>query len=319
MRHVMNVSVADLELTETEIAFLQPKAKSIFDEFDKATGYTKQPKTRESFSSFLARDEVKRVHKGDISTVIGLKVVHAVALADQDDLVSKVKKVETVLDKETGLGIQHSSYGGINIGNPSGSTNLLVGSASLGNYCKTIGFKPARVEFSSGDSPRMFCRNIELIELTMSLEQYCMFIRGNKGIHTPCGLSRSLYWADDAPALVPVIENKRNLKREVDQIIQPVSVKLQALVQMIKAGASKKAEYADLVDGASEAYSYFQAVAEDISKLVKSAAMKEGEVAQRQFQADMADRLGQLKLSSSLNTMLRGLSHDTGEKDVSGE
>lgn len=317
MRHSSYIPLMDLELTEEEIAYLQPQAAAIYEPFVKATKYDPiKAHKRETFSEFLQRAEVIKVLDEDPVKVLSMQVIHGIANPSPLATMGKIRTIETQVDTESGLGIKHSSYGGIKVSAPTGAGALLVGSASLGNRCVNINFSTGRVSVDDDRSPHIYSGNRTLLELVLSIEQYCMFIRGNKGIQTPCGIGRTGVWADDAPALTHVQTSQRDLKREIRQAAQPMALKIKELVELLKQGASKKSEYADLVNAAEQANSAFKAVSEEVSSIVKIAGMKEGQVAQRQFEADLADRLGQLKLGNSLNTLLRGLGHDTGAEDV---
>lgn len=320
MRHFSYVPLRDLDLTEEELAFLQPQAAAMFTSFAKATRYDQINAHKEtSFSDFLDRPEVKRILEDDPLKAISVQVIHGIANPSALARAGKTRTLETVLDSGTGLGIEHSSFGGIKIGSPTGAEALLVGSASLGSQSKSIGLTTGRVSVDDDREPNMYSGGTQLIELIMSIEQYCMFIRGNKGILTPCGMSRNGQMADDAPALTHVQSSQRDLKREIRQAAQPMIPKLKAFVELLEEGASKKSDYADLVTAAEQAHSAYQSVAEEISGIVKAAGIKVGDVAKRQFEADMTERMGQLKLGGELNALVRGLSHDTSRNDDQSE
>jgi hypothetical protein len=303
MRHTSHVSLRQLELTNEEIAFLQPQAAAMFAKFAKATSYN--PDDEPSFYNFLAQAQVERVLDRDPQKVIGIKVIHGLANPSANDTAGKARQLETKLDP--------------GIGNPSGADNMLVGSASLGNNCKSIGLTTGQLSLDIERDPMMSAGGVSLIELIMSVEQFCMFIRGNKGIQTPCGMSRGGQWADDTPVLTHAKTSQRDLMLEIKQAVQPVSIKLKAFADLLEKGVSKKSDYADLMTAAEQAHATYQAVTEEISAIVKTAGMKEGQVAKRQFEADMTERMGQLKLGGELNALVRGLSHDTGKNDDQGE
>jgi hypothetical protein len=317
MRHTSHVSLRQLELTNEEIAFLQPQAAAMFAKFAKATSY--DPDDEPSFYNFLAQAQVERVLDRDPQKVIGIKVIHGLANPSANDTAGKDRQLETKLDPETGLGLKHSSYGGIRIGNPSGADNMLVGSASLGNNCKSIGLTTGQLSLDIERDPMMSAGGVSLIELIMSVEQFCMFIRGNKGIQTPCGMSRGGQWADDTPVLTHAKTSQRDLMLEIKQAVQPVSIELKAFANLLEKGVSKKSDYVDLITAAEQAHATYQAVTEEISAIVKTAGMKEGQVAKRQFEADMTERMGQLKLGGELNALVRGLGHDSGKNESNDE
>jgi hypothetical protein len=316
MRHSSYVTRRQLELTDEEIAFLQPQAQAMFQPFAKASKY--DPEKKQSFTSFLDEAQVDRVLQSDPRNAVKIKVLQGIAHPSASGE-GKARTLETVLDDNTGLGLKHSSFGGIKVGSPTGADALLVGSASLGNQCKSIGFTSGQITIDVDLEAFMSGGNISLIELIMSVEQYCMFIRGNKGIFTPCGMSRTGQWADDTPQLTNAKVNQRDLKQDIRKAAKPMTAKLEALSELVQQGASKKAEYADLVAAAEQAHSFYQEVAGEIGDIVKAAGMKEGQVAKHQFEADLAERLGQLKLGSPLHTVLRGLGLDTGKNDDQGE
>ncbi|WP_274644335.1 hypothetical protein [Pseudomonas serbica] len=316
MRHSSYVTRRQLGLTDEEVAFLQPQAQAMFASFAKASKY--DPEKKQAFTSFLDEAQVVRLLQSDPRNAVKIKVLQGLAHPSAS-AEGKTRTLETVLDKKTGLGLKHSSFGGIKVGSPSGADALLVGSASLGHHCKSIGFTSGQITIDVDSEPFMSGGNISLIELIMSVEQYCMFIRGNKGIFTPCGMSRTGQWADDAPQLTHAKSNQRDLAQDIKQAAKPMSTKLAALVQLVKQGASKKSEYAELVTAAEQAHSFYREVAGEIAAIVKAAGMKEGQVAQQQFEADLNERLGQLKLGSPLHAILRSLGHDTSPNDDQSE
>lgn len=321
MRNSSYVPLRDLGLTEEELAYLQPKAAAIFDKFVKSSRYEPDKEGKKSFSDFLDRPDVKKLLEQDPRKVMGIKVIHGIVHPSATATAGKTRTLKTEIHEVTGFGLKHSSYGGIRIGSPSGAEWMLVGSPSLGGYCKSIGFTSGRISIVEDNDcePNMYTGGIELIELIMSMEQYCMFVRGNKGILTPCGMSRDGKFADESPALTHVQSSQRDLKREINVAAQPLVAKVQAFVKMLEQGASKKSDYADLVTAASEAHESFKAVADEIVGIVKTAGVKVGDIAKRQFEADMTDRMGQLKLGSELNALVRGLSHDSGMNDDQNE
>lgn len=310
MRHTDRVYVRELGFTAEELAFLKPQAEAMLEPFLKKVVKGNYGSKEKKFYDLIREKSAEELLGGDPIARLKIETLHAIAKAEPGSETNFIQETELA---ESGLALKHSSFGAMDVGNPSGLSHHTVGSPSLGNYHKSLTFKTASATLSDDSSPRLYGSARELLSLTLTLEQFCMMIRGNKGVLTPCGVSSTLHWADSVPNLTNAKVTVRDLEAEIWLAEMPLTRKIRAFTKLLEGGASKKGDYEALIQAAKEARAAFEAVLGDISAIAMEAGIKEGEIAQRQFQSDLNERLGQLKLGSGFTSMMHLLTQDAGK------
>lgn len=310
MRYVDIINAAELGLTEEEIDFLMPEAKARFDEFSKRTGYDLKNDGLDEFNRHISNKRTSEIFGSDRFVIVEISAIRAfingyASRTNRDwNLVDGLMTSETILDKD-GFGLVHNSYGTIQVGNPSGASDFMVGSSSLSQYSKTLSLMSARVDVSDDDKIRLMGGIYRHIEMTFSSEQFSMLVRGDKGFLTPCGLEVSnQHWNDCPPKLTFSAVGSVDMKAKIGDIIAPLEVEAKRLGVMISEGASKKAEYAALIDQAKTVLSIYEEIEAEMINLAMEFGAKEGDRAQRQFELEMTSRLEQLQLSGSLHEIM---------------
>jgi hypothetical protein len=311
MRHTDRVYVRELGFTAEELAFLKPQAEAMLEPFLKKATEDMYGGKDKKFYDLVREKSVAELLGNDPIARLQIETVHAIAKAEQGDESSLIQ--ETVL-ADSGFALQHSSFGTMEVGNPTGLNHHTVGSPSIGDQNKSLTFKTASATLSKESAPRLYGAARELLSLTLTLEQFCMMIRGNKGVLTPCGVSSTRHWADSVPNLTNAKVTVRDLEAEIWVAEMPLTRKIRAFTKLLEAGASKKGDYEALIDAAKEARAAFEAVLGGISAIAMEAGIKEGEIAQKQFQSDLNERLGQLKLGSGFTSMMHLLTQDAGKQ-----
>lgn len=305
MRYVDSYTPAQLGLTAEEVAFLQPEAEARFQAFAAKTGYNRDDiyDTRKQFSNHTASLKGKTAELDAVTgTLLHAVIYIAMNANSQGEIVT-----DTQLDAE-GFGLQHSSYGAVSVGNPSGNSCFLVGSAALSQYAKTISVNYARVYDDREGTLDVHADPRRNLELTLSAEQFIMMVRGDSGFKTPCGLSlRDGMRSDIPPSTNFDQHDSKDFAAEVDALIKPVSDVLAKLKDLIDQGASKKGEYAAMVELAQQAAAEYAKIAPAILEMGNAKGAQEGKRAHHQFVAEMNERLGQLNLGHNLSQLL-GLS-----------
>lgn len=305
MRHLDIITINDLGLTREEIDFLLPQAEARMKAFmQKADFWPDEPVTAAYFYKhleYLNQRDVTVLEK--LNAMTAAKVAFSCSTADA----SHDRMIATVLNKD-GYGLEHSSYGAVSVGDPSGSERYLVGSSALSQYSKSMTFNFARVDDRNADRPELHENPRRLVELCLSSEQFVMMVRGDNGFQTPCGLRvNDGHWTDMPPATNYDRHDSTDFEGEIRSLMKPLDVVLKKLEVMIQAGASKKDEYAALVEQANLASAEYGKVVDAILAMGNAKGAEEGQRAHRQFVSEMNERLGQLKLGHKLNELL-GLS-----------
>lgn len=301
MRHVDSYTPAQLGLTTEEIAFLQPEAEARFDAFANKTGFNRDDllNPRKQFSDHTSSLKGKTPELDAITGTLLHSILYPAAQAGQGEIIT-----ETVSDEE-GFGLQHSSYGAISVGNPSGNSCFLVGSAALSQYAKTISINYARVYNDRDGSLDVHADARRNLELTLSSEQFIMMVRGDSGFKTPCGLSlRDGMRSDIPPSTNFDQHDSKDFTAEIDALTKPVSLLLEKLKNQIAQGASKKGDYAALVELAQQAVAEYERIAPAILEISNAKGAQEGKRAHHQFVLEMNERLGQLNISQTLSQLL---------------
>lgn len=307
MRHTDRVYVKELGFTAEEVAFLKPQAEAMLAPFLKRAHKEVYAGDKKNFYDLVREKAVSEILRNDPIARVRIETINAIAKAEPK---AEPKPLQETVLAEAGFALKHSAFGSMEVGNPSGLSNHTVGSPSLGNYHKSLTFKSASADVSEGSGPRLYGNGRDLMSLTLTLEQFCMMIRGNKGVFTPCGLEGTLHWADSVPKLTNAKVTERDIQAEIWKAELPLVHKIRAFSKLLEAGASKRGEYEALIQAAKEARAAFETVQETIMGIAMEAGHKEGQIAQKQFQSDMQERLGQLKLGSGFASMLRLLSQD---------
>lgn len=302
MRYVDTYTPAMLGLTAEELAFLMPEAEARFAAFAAATNYNREDafNDRKDFSNHTSSLKTKTPELDAIKGTLlyGLLYPNA-ALSENGDVVTQPQ-----LNSE-GFGLKHSSYGAVSVSNPSGGGYFLVGSSALSQYAKTINFNFATIYDDREASLDLHADAMRNLELTLSSEQFIMMVRGDSGFKTPCGLSIRDGMRNDIPPSTNFDKHDaKDFTAEIDALTQPLSEILDKLNNQIKLGASKKGEYAALVELAQQAADEYANIAPAILEIGNAKGAQEGQRAHHQFITEMNERLGQLKIGESLSQFL---------------
>lgn len=302
MRYVDSYTPAQLGLTEEELAFLQPEAEARFQAFAIKTGYNREDvyNPRKLFSDHTGQIKGK---SAELDAITGT-LLHALIYSAKDENVFGEVVTETKLDAE-GFGLQHSSYGAVSVGNPSGNSCFLVGSAALSQYAKSISINYARVYDDRDGSLDVHAEAKRSLELTLSAEQFIMMVRGDSGFKTPCGLMIRDGMRSDMPPSTNFDQHEsKDFAAEINALTKPVAVLLSQLKALIDQGASKKGEYAAMVELAQQAAAEYARIAPAVLEMANAKGAQEGKRAHRQFVTEMNERLGQLNIDRTLSQLL---------------
>lgn len=305
MRHVDSYTPAMLGLTAEELAFLMPEAEARFAAFAAATNYNLDDvlNERKQFSDHTATLKTKTPVMDAITGTLLYGIVYRNSkLSDSGEVLTPTK-----LNSE-GFGLKHSSYGAVSVSNPSGGCYFLVGSSALSQYAKTINFSFATIYDDRDTALDLHAEAMRNLELTLSSEQFIMMVRGDSGFKTPCGLSIRDGMRNDIPPSTNFDKHDaKNFTAEIDALTKPLSEIIERLAALINLGASKKGEYAALVELAKQAEAEYEKVAPAILNIGNAKGAQEGQRAHHQFVTEMNERLGQLKIGENLSQLL-GLS-----------
>lgn len=305
MRYLDTISPHDLGLSQEELDFLMPEAEARFSAFAKKTNFSRSESSqKKSFSDHVSG---LKEPSTTLSQAIEAMTVHYLVrttTARDGDI-----DIPTVLDDD-GLGLEHSSYGSVSVGKPSGSDDFLVGSSALSQYVKSISFNLAKVDNHYADRPALHAGVGRKLELTLSSEQFIMMVRGDSGFYTPCGVQlNNGHWNDSPPSTNFDNHSSLDFEDKINELTQPLNEALLKLKDMIREGASKKGEYAAMVDQSKLASAEYAKVTDAVLAMGNAKGAEEGNRAHRQFVVEMNERLGQLKIGKTLNELL-GLTHD---------
>lgn len=305
MRYVDTYTPAQLGLTAEELAFLMPEAEARFAAFAAATNYNREDalNDRKDFSNHTSSLKTKTREMDAINGTLLYGLLYPTSnLSENGEVVTQTK-----LNSE-GFGLKHSSYGAVSVSNPSGGGYFLVGSSALSQYAKTINFNFATIYDDREASLDLHADAMRNLEVTLSSEQFIMMVRGDSGFKTPCGLSIRDGMRNDIPPSTNFDKHDaKDFTAEIDALTQPLSELLDKLTNQIKAGASKKGEYAALVELAQQASAEYAKIAPAILEIGNAKGAQEGQRAHHQFITEMNERLGQLKIGETLSQLL-GLS-----------
>lgn len=307
LRYVDSVALHELGLTQEEIAFLLPAAEAEFAVVSAKIGYShaEAKAKRKSFTNYLS--ELSGKHH-DEAFAIKAQTLYMIVHGGEAKTINGNRVIETVLDAD-GLGLEHSSYGAVALGNPSGSHLSIVGAATLSQYAKSMKFSFASVHCDRDSKADLHPEASRLIELTFSSEQLSMLIRADKGVLTPCGLNLGDgHWTDLPPSTNYDRHGSVDFLAQVNALMEPLEGALNVLSDMIKKGASKKADYQAMIDQSQVAASEYAKVTDTLLALGMEKGAQVSQTATRQFIAEMNERLGQLNLGHIMDELL-GLTH----------
>lgn len=307
LRYVDTVSLHELGLTKEEIDFLLPAAEAEFALVAARMGYVHEnAKTRnKSFSNYLSELSTKN---HDIAFGIKAQTLYGLVHQSQKKTINGGLVVETKLDAD-GYGLKHSSYGAVALGNPSGSHLNMVGASTLSQYAKSMKFTFATVDAPRDGKAELHPESSRVIELTFSSEQLSMLIRADKGVYTPCGLNLNVgHWNDLPPSTNFDRHGSVDFMSEVNALLKPLDNAIEVLRGMIRQGASKKADYQAMIDQSKVAAAEYAKVTNALLELGMDKGAEVSQKANRQFAAEMNERLGQLNLGHIMDELL-GLTH----------
>lgn len=308
LRYVDSVALHELGLTQEQFDFLLPAAEADFAEVSKTIGYShaEAKARRKSFTNYLSELSGKN---HDEAFAIKAQTLFNVVHGGLANTVDGNLVIETELDAD-GLGLKHSSYGAVALGNPSGSHLSIVGAATLSQYAKSMKFTFASVHSDRDSKADLHPEASRLIELTFSAEQLAMLIRADKGVLTPCGLNLGDgHWTDLPPSTNYDRHGSVDFVAQVSALMKPLDGAINVLRDMIKQGASKKADYQALIDQSKVAAAEYAKVTDALLTLGMEKGSEVSQTANRQFVAEMNERLGQLNLGHIMDELL-SLSHD---------
>jgi hypothetical protein len=303
IRYVDSVSLHELGLTQEEIDFLLPAAEAEFAVVAAKMGYSHADAKakRKSFTNCLSELSTK---DHGIDFAIKAQTLHAMVYDSQVKTINGDLVVETELDAD-GLGLKHSSYGAVALGNPSGSHLNMVGASTLSQYAKSMKFTFASVHSDRDGKADLHPEPSRVIELIFSSEQLSMLIRADKGVYTPCGLNLNVgHWNDLPPSTNYDRHGSVDFLSEVNALLKPLESAIEVLRGMIKQGASKKADYQAMVDQSKVAAAEYAKVTEKLLELGMDKGTEVAQEANRQFAAEMNERLGQLNLGHVMAELL---------------
>lgn len=289
MRHLDISVINSLGLDLAEIDFLKPLAISEHAKACKKLGY--EPGARDRFSEWLGQNAPAGLpHKRHIE----LRLMHS--LAKKEVAIEPQEHVATQLHQ--GLGTQHSSYGSIGLGNPSANKTSLVGSASLSGYYMEFDIKFGKLDVK--DRYRTVLMGSEgILRVAMSVEQFSMLIRGDDGMQVPAKLQlKKEGFSDAPPALAPTIAHERSFEAAVREIAQPFLLAMNEVSTAMNEDLAKKPNRERLVKAGEQAQQALAQVKQAISNFTVEAGEKEAARVQRQFNQEIAERLGQIGIAN---------------------
>lgn len=289
MRYLDTSIINSLGLDLAEIEFLKPLATQKHDKACKKLGY--DPGERDRFQEWVSRNDSAGLSHKDR---IGLQLMHS--LATGTVTTESVEQVPTQLYK--GLGTHHSSYGSVGLSIPSANKTSLVGSASLSGYYMEFDIKFGKLDV--GDRYRTALMGAEgILRVAMSVEQFSMLIRGDDGMHVPAKLQiKKEGFSDAPPALAPTIAHERSFEAAVRELAKPFLTAMYAVSTAMKEDLAKKSNREQLVRAGEQAQEALAQVKEAISNFTVEAGEKEASRVQRQFNQEIAERLGQIGITN---------------------
>lgn len=289
MRHLDLSVLNSLDLDLAEIEFLRPLATQQHAKTCKKYNFPLDENDR--FHERLGQNPPKGLtHKQHIE----LRLMHT--LAKWKVAIQTVERVPTRLHE--GLGTHHSSYGCIGLGNPSANQTSLVGSASLSGHYMEFDIKFARLDVN--DRFRTALMGTEgILRAAMSVEQFSMLIRGDDGVHVPAKLQlKRDGFMDAPPALAPTIAHELSFEAAVRDLAQPFLLAMNEITAAMEDDLAKKPNRERLVRAGEQAQQALARVKEAIANFTVEAGEKEAARVQRQFNQEIAERLGQLGIAN---------------------
>jgi hypothetical protein len=280
----INMSVlSSLNLSAEEVEFLAPKATEQHAKHCEKYSYAPDPKR--DFSKWLSLYGPKGLSHAEH---IGLQLMHA--LANRKRGYPSVREIQTQTF-EGGYGTHHSSYGSISLGVPSSNRMALVGSSTLASHFMQFDVQFGRLYLNDGKSAHLM-HDIGILRAAMSVEQFSLLIRGGDGVKAPAKLQVIAEgMGDEPPTLAPTHSNQKNFEEEVRQAAQPFILVIKSIYDLMKSDLGKKANRVALGEAGKAAQLALDAVKKEISALTVLASEKETARVQRQFDAEVNDRL----------------------------
>lgn len=283
MRSINTAVLSSLDLSVAELALLAPTA--IKRHAEHAAKYNYKPDPKRSFSEWLALYGPKGLK---VEQYIDIQLMHA--LATRHKPYTSVREVETKLFAQE-YGTHHSSYGSISLGAPSSSRVALVGTSTMSSYFMQFDIQFGQLAVRDGDTPHLM-DNMGLIRAAMSVEQFSLLIRGGSGVRAPTKLQvipEGL--GDDPPALSPTSAKRQDFEGAIRQAAQPFILAMKAIAEILGQDLSKKANRVALGEAGKAAQLALTEVQGQISVMTVAASQEETERVQRQFDAEIAERL----------------------------
>lgn len=298
MRYVNIASVYQLGLTEEEINFLKPQAETRHAEFCQKHQFVGSRKYRDS------------LYAGSSTGSLGKLPSRAFVEAEVDYYLASWTPAEKTRGQtesrfdDRGFGLEHSSYGAVQVSKPSGNRNDLVGSASLMGYYMDIRFSFCEVNVRDVREPSLFACN-EMYTCSLSSEQFFTLIRSNNQ-PVPCRLQQMVEsYPDLPPILYPTLAKEREYKKQLADICAPLAQCMDRFKNLLDAGVSKKGEREAVIEVIQEAKACFDVARAQIDTLTGDESRKEILRVERQFEVEMTNRLRSLGLEHMTDQVLR--------------
>lgn len=289
MRYLDISVINSLGLDQSEIEYLKPLAQQ--QHVKTCKKYSYEPGDRDRFHEWLGQNAPANLtHKQHIE----LRLMHH--LAKGAVAIEPAERVATKMHE--GLGTHHSSYGSISLSIPSANQTSLVGSASLSGYYMEFDIKFGRLDVN--DRFRTALMGSEgILRAAMSVEQFSMLIRGDDGMHVPAKLQiKKEGFSDAPPALAPTIAHERSFEAAVRELAKPFLTAMYAVSTAMKEDLAKKPNREQLLRAGEQAQEALAQVKEAISNFTVEAGEKEASRVQRQFNQEIAERLGQIGITN---------------------
>ena len=298
MRYVNIAPVYQLGLTEEEVNFLKPQAEKRHAEFCRIHQFNGVRKYRDS------------LYAGSSTGSLGKLKSRAFVEAEVDYFLVSWSPQELARGQtaprldDRGFGLEHSSYGAIQVSKPSGSRNDLVGSASLMGYYLDIRFSFCEVNVRDIREPSLFSGN-EMYTCSLSNEQFFTLIRSNNQ-PVPCRVQQMVEsYPDLPPILYPTLAKAHDYKKQLSDICAPLTECMSRFRDLLDAGISKKAEREAVIEVIQQAKACFDSARIQIDTMTGDESRKEIQRVERQFEAEMTSRLQSLGLEHLTDQVLR--------------
>ena len=297
MRSINTSVLNSLDLSVDEVAFLAPRAKDQHEKHSALYHYEPDPKRR--FSEWLSLYGPKGLAP---EQYIAIQLMHT--LAHRTKAFTSVREIATqFVDGE--FGSHHSSYACIALGSPSSNQVALVGTATLSSHYMEFDIQFGRIYVNHGDTPGLM-GDIGLVRAAMSVEQFSMLIRGGDGVKAPTKLQVIPEGLNDMPPqLSHTTAHRMDFENSVRQAAQPFIQVIREISKIMASDLSKKANRVALGEAGAAAQNALDQVKAQISAMTVTAGEEETARVQRQFDAEIRERLSTIGIAKMADIIPR--------------